>query len=329
MGGGDENGAGQVGNVPLDMGLDKVGEQVCFSPVRAKGEGGEIDRGTSPKSGVVLRLKSTVEENREDNTTQEEETTAVEVGSEEDGVLEGDGEGDDENEEVVSIGSDEEEEAEAEEEGEGGGASENAHPANTLPAASSLENENASEPEKDKGTEGNIDQEGKKNNSGTEKIGVGRPTLQSATSGGIDLTLFDQRLKSRICKVGSKVGKGASASVYRGVDAVTLRLVALKEIGIAEPLKRDMLMMELRALEGQRRSLDGGGSEGEEEEGGGGGWGYYGAYVDAGRNMAYMVMEYMENGTVEDVVGMLWKEKEAGGISEVRRREKGAKRLAN
>ena len=45
--------------------------------------------------------------------------------------------------------------------------------------------------------------------------------------------------------------------------------------------------------------------------------------------MAYMVMEYMENGTVEDVVGMLWKEKETGGISEVRRRGQGAKRLVN
>ena len=108
------------------------------------------------------------------------------------------------------------------------------------------------------------------------------------------------------------MGKGTSASVYRGIDAVTLQIVALKEILITEPLKRDMLQMELKALEGSRKSLDKGDWAGERSCI----LGYYGAFLDAENNNAYMVMEYMENGSVEDVVKLLWKVKEEGGLGE-------------
>ena len=59
--------------------------------------------------------------------------------------------------------------------------------------------------------------------------------------------------QNRILKVGARIGKGASASVFRAIDSVTLKIVALKEISISEPLKCKMLQEELKALMPQRR----------------------------------------------------------------------------
>ena len=62
----------------------------------------------------------------------------------------------------------------------------------------------------------------------------------------LDESLFEQSLRRRVHKIGGRVGKGASASVYRAIDSITLKILALKEISVAEPLKCNMLQEEVR-----------------------------------------------------------------------------------
>ncbi|GMH68286.1 hypothetical protein TL16_g04893 [Triparma laevis f. inornata] len=120
----------------------------------------------------------------------------------------------------------------------------------------------------------------------------------------INESLFDQSLKNRIFKIGVRIGKGASASVFRAIDSITLKVVALKEISISEPLKCKMLQEELKALVPQRRSLD------DDENGTNCIVDYYGAWVDMTTKTAYMVMEYMSDGSFEGLVDLLFKAKE-------------------
>jgi len=74
----------------------------------------------------------------------------------------------------------------------------------------------------------------------------------------IDLNLFTPSLATRILKVGRYVGKGTSATCYRAVDVVTLRMYALKVIRIDEEVKARMLGEELMAMggEGNVRDVD-------------------------------------------------------------------------
>ena len=132
----------------------------------------------------------------------------------------------------------------------------------------------------------------------------------------LDESLFEQSLRRRVFKIGARVGKGASASVYRAIDSITLKILALKEISIAEPLKCNMLQEELKALAPQRKSLDddddydSSSSMSAQQNSHNCIVDYYGAYYDLSKKTAFMVMEYMECGSVEGMVDLLYKAKQ-------------------
>ncbi|GMI09892.1 hypothetical protein TrVE_jg13453 [Triparma verrucosa] len=261
-----------------------------------------VDSSGKPK--VVQRLHSQVEESREDN----------------EGVGGDDGdEGESDPEEINSEDEDEDEDGEGQI-GEAQDAPEQDKeqlsaiqtqmssddvgtllfsPGGTHTIASTQKSTPKPKPRQDQG--GSQNQDGEKGEDSTK----GRAL-------SVDETLFDQTLKNRILKVGARIGKGASASVFRAIDSVTLKIVALKEISISEPLKCKMLQEELKALMPQRRSLD------DLECGTNCIVDYYGAYIDMTSKTAYMVMEYMEDGSFEGLVDLLFKAKEADdGLKEL------------
>ena len=79
-----------------------------------------------------------------------------------------------------------------------------------------------------------------------------------------------------------------------------------------------MLQMELRALEGHRKYLDGAGSGDNFDNKI---LNYFGTYYDKKFKTANMVMEYMPNGSFEDSVKLLYGHKQSGKLdAEIYRR---------
>ena len=154
-----------------------------------------------------------------------------------------------------------------------------------------------------------------------QKLDVGFHDTREENANAIfsfdETLLFDNSLRDRILKIGGKVGKGATSSVFRGIDALTYTVVALKEIhvGVGEEKKREMLIGELEVLNDQRVFLgaddnDGRGNDNDNvtaigksenikgKEGSDNIVKFYGAFYDTSTQNATLVMEYME-GTME------------------------------
>ncbi|GMI58573.1 hypothetical protein ScalyP_jg10977 [Parmales sp. scaly parma] len=120
---------------------------------------------------------------------------------------------------------------------------------------------------------------------------------------------FDNSLKEYIVKVGPKIGKGATSSVFRGVHSLSYTVVALKEIIITDDVKMKMLMHELKALDEQKVELPTSMSLEEEtililptttttttqnnSKTSNNIVSYYGAFFDEESQTATIVMEYM------------------------------------
>ncbi|GMI23827.1 hypothetical protein TeGR_g10903 [Tetraparma gracilis] len=105
-------------------------------------------------------------------------------------------------------------------------------------------------------------------------------------------SLFTPSLSSLLVTTGVKIGSGATASVYRAVDASSLRVYALKKILIDSPDKARMLAAELTALAsapGEHRNIVN----------------YSGSYYLARSKTAVMAMEYMSLGPLSSLISLL------------------------
>ena len=135
-----------------------------------------------------------------------------------------------------------------------------------------------------------------------KEIGItGAPDLHA----GADRRLDDpnKNLTRELIKL-SVLGRGASGVVYKGVHVPTMRLVAIKTIPVFDHDKRQQMIKELKALYANLAPID---EEESAERGRHGGAcphivAFYDAFIDPKEGNISIVVEYMDGGSLQDIV---------------------------
>ncbi|GMI42894.1 hypothetical protein TeGR_g1057 [Tetraparma gracilis] len=97
-----------------------------------------------------------------------------------------------------------------------------------------------------------------------------------------------------------EVGRGACGIVHEALHVPTMKLVAVKSVAVNDGEKRRQMIKELAAMHGMCARDIGGGGEGG--EGGEPIVSFYDAYTDPAKGTVCMVLEYMNAGTLQDLV---------------------------
>lgn len=114
-----------------------------------------------------------------------------------------------------------------------------------------------------------------------------------AHDGPVELGQQTKRVKT--------LGKGAGGVVYLGVYVPALKLVAVKDVTVYKDQERKMVQHELRALHNNLSPLDGSRSQDATDTcpylvG------FYGAYLRPSKGAVSIVMEFMDVGSVQDLL---------------------------
>jgi serine/threonine protein kinase len=105
-------------------------------------------------------------------------------------------------------------------------------------------------------------------------------------------------MKQRVCIL-RKLGQGACGVVYKALDITTMQLVAVKAISVFDRSKRQQMVKELRSLFGIMNSSTSANHIVQ----------LYDAFSDPEDGSAFLMMEYMDGGSLQDIV-------DSGGCSD-------------
>ena len=134
-----------------------------------------------------------------------------------------------------------------------------------------------------------------------KEIGItGAPDLHAGAEHRLDDP--KKNLTRELIKL-SVLGRGASGVVYKGVHVPTMRLVAIKTIPVFDHDKRQQMIKELKALYANLAPIDGAERSDQRKHGACPHIvAFYDAFIDPKEGNISIVVEYMDGGSLQDIV---------------------------